>query len=144
VLRGLRDGSAGAAGSAAAEPLQRTGSDEADESDQAFDRALFAALARESLPDLPADFAERTAVAAERQAIARRQVARFRSLLGVLLGIAYLPAMSAVALLYLPALWVSPPSSPQAASLGSWLIAIAVFGMLSLFADRWRSAGHME
>lgn len=139
-LRRWRD--AAAVGFAEAEPGGTDSTDakpatSLDPVEQA-ERALFAALAREPLPALPADFAHRTAVAAERQAMARRQVARFRRLLGVLLGACYLPAMVLAALLSVPGAW-SSPASPQAASLGGWLLAAAMLGVLSLLADRWRS-----
>jgi hypothetical protein len=70
----------------------------ADMPSTATDRALFAALAGESLPALPADFAARTAAVAERLAEARERVARFRAVSLRLFWFLYLPAMAAAAL----------------------------------------------
>jgi hypothetical protein len=102
-------------------------------------RALFAALARERLPQPPVDFARSTAATAERLADARRQVARFRRRLGGLLGLLYLPAMLMVGLMYIPKLWrMDSPAASGDVSLSGWLMAIIALALLSLAVDRQR------
>jgi hypothetical protein len=143
ALRGLREGlsSATDADATGADSVHghtmRIDASDADPGAATY-RALFAALAREPLPELPADFAQRTAVAAERSAQARRDVARFRKRLSGWLGLLYLPAMLVVAAMYIPKLWrAAPPLASGEVSLGGWLIAIAVLWTLSLAIDHW-------
>ena len=86
-------------------------------------RDVFAALDGESLPALPDDFAARVAADAQRLVEARAQVLRFKTMMMGLLGLLYLPAMIAAALLYLPR-WQGTSLGGHALPL--WLVAITV------------------
>lgn len=110
-----------------------------DDADARTLQQLYAALAEETLPALPADFAANTVAAAERAARARRSVARFRRALLAIAALCYLPAMLAAAATLaadaLSALWHQETGGAAL----SWTATLTVLAALSWGIDALRT-----
>jgi hypothetical protein len=109
-----------------------------------LDQALYAALASQTMPELPADFAANIAKTAERFTDARRCIAGFRALSLRLFGLLYVPVIVLVAVLFasdIPAMWAR--STPEQRAPMMWAASLLLL-WLAIVVTEIAVADHLR